>query len=182
MLKNSNDIHQATIFQVLQSHGKIDECIKFAEDVKSYETVIIHYINKQEYEKALNKVCDVAEDQARYEIMLRYSSVLLKKEPVRTIEALKTSKFKQIDIPKLIPAFMGVEKGKPMDEALKYVTNHCIKKKKSKDKTVHNLAFFFFSERDKPDELIEYLLTEEIRKSEGHAIHFEVDYALNVCK
>ena len=48
--------------------------------------------------------------------MLRYASVFIKNVPLKAIEVLKT--FKTIDIPKLIPAFMNVSKGKPMDEAL----------------------------------------------------------------
>jgi hypothetical protein len=69
-----------------------------------------------------------------------------------------------------------------MDDALNYVTEHCIKRRKSRDKTVHNLAFYLYAERKKPDELLEYLKQEEAKKSEDHAIFFEVDYALNVCK
>lgn len=112
--------------------------------------------------------------------MLRYASVFIKNLPSKTIEVLKT--FKTIDIPKLIPAFMNIPKGKPMDEALNYVIEHCIKRRKSREKTVHNLAFYFYAEREKPDELLEYLKLEEAKKQEGHAIFFEVDYALNVCK
>ena len=55
-------------------------------------------------------------------------------------------------------------------------------RRKSREKTVHNLAFYFYAERDKPDELLDYLKMEEAKKHEGHAIFFEVDYALNVCK
>ena len=112
--------------------------------------------------------------------MLRYASVFLKNLPLKTIEVLKT--FKSIDIPKLIPAFMNIPKGKDMDEALYFITDSCIKKRKSRDKTVHNLAFYFYAERDRPDELLEFLKVEEAKKQEGHAIFFEVDYALNVCK
>ena len=179
-MKNAKDIHQDTIFQLLQSHGRIDECIKFAEDVESYETVIVHYINKQEYELALKKIYTIKDEKTKNQIMLRYASVFLKNLPLKTIEVLKT--FKSIDIPKLIPAFMNIPKGKDMDEALYFITDSCIKKRKSRDKTVHNLAFYFYAERDRPDELLEFLKVEEAKKQEGHAIFFEVDYALNVCK
>lgn len=112
--------------------------------------------------------------------MLRYASVFIKNIASKTLETLKT--FKTIDIPKLIPAFMNVPKGKSMDEALNYVTEYCIKRRKSKEKAVHNLAFYFYAERERPDELLSFLRQEEFKKLEGHAIFFEVDYALNVCK
>ena len=128
----------------------------------------------------MRKVQEIAEDKARNSIMLRYASVFIKNLPIETIDALKN--FKTIDIPKLIPSFMNIQKGKAMDHALKFVVEFCIRVRKSKDKTVHNLALYFFAERDKPDELLEFLRVEEAKKQEGHAIWFEVDYALNVCK
>lgn len=112
--------------------------------------------------------------------MLRYASVFLKNIASQTLDALKS--FKTIDIGKLIPAFMNVPKGRAMDEALIYVSEYCIKRRKSREKTVHNLAFYFFAEREKPYELLDYLMQEEMKKQEGHAIFFEIDYALNVCK
>jgi hypothetical protein len=47
---------------------------------------------------------------------------------------------------------------------------------------VHNLALYFYAERNKPDELLAYLRQQEIAKENGTAIYFEIDYALNVCK
>ncbi len=124
----------------------------------------------------------IQDEQARNDIMLRYSSVLIKKIPTETLNVLKQPQFRKIDIPKLIPAFMNIEKGRAMDEALRYIMDNCIKRIQIKDKTVHNLAMYFLAQRDKPDELLDYLKKEEVRKAEGHAIYFEVDYALNVCK
>ena len=69
-----------------------------------------------------------------------------------------------------------------LDQALAYITDHCIKKKKSREKTVHNLAFYFYAQKESPEDLLSFLKQEEAKKQEGHAIFFEVDYDLNVCK
>lgn len=98
------------------------------------------------------------------------------------MESLQTSAFKSIDIAKLVPGFMNIEKGESLDKALKYIINHCIESKRCKEKTVHNLAFYFLSERERPDDLLNYLAKEEAKSSSGLAIYFEIDYALNVCK
>ena len=47
---------------MLLSHGKIDECIQYAENAESYDTVIVHYINKQEHSKALEKLVAIKEE------------------------------------------------------------------------------------------------------------------------
>lgn len=77
--------------------------------------------------------------------MVRYASILIKKVPKPTLSALKQNNFKSINIPKLIPSFMNSLNLETMDEALDYVVEHCIRKRKSKDKTVHNLAFYFYA-------------------------------------
>lgn len=107
----------------------------------------------------MKKVQTISDEKTKNSIMLRYASVFIKNLPSKTIEVLKT--FKTIDIPKLIPAFMNIPRGKPMDEALTYVIDYCIRKRKSREKTVHNLAFYFYAEREKPEELLYYLRDEE---------------------
>lgn len=44
-----------------------------------------------------------------------------------------------------------------MDKAKNFVIEYCINKRKSQDKTVHNLALYFYAERNKPEELLSYL-------------------------
>ncbi len=145
------------MFQLLQSHGKINECIKFAEDVGAHEAVIVHYINKQEFQKALKKVESIPDKKSKNQVMLRYASVFIKNLPELTIDAL--SKFDDIDVAKLVPAFMNIPRtpANVMDKAKNFVIDYCINKRKSTDKTVHNLALYFYAERDKPDELLSYL-------------------------
>ena len=89
--------------------------------------------------------------------MLRYASVFIKNLPELTIDAL--SKFDDIDVAKLVPAFMNIPRtpANVMDKAKNFVIDYCINKRKSTDKTVHNLALYFYAERDKPDELLSYL-------------------------
>ena len=116
--------------------------------------------------------------------MLRYASVFIKNQPDRTIESLYKFEFEEKDVPKLVPAFMNISRDnmQTMDKAKNFVIEYCINKRKSQDKTVHNLALYFYAERNKPEELLSYLKNQENQKEKGTTIHFEVDYALNVCK
>ena len=114
--------------------------------------------------------------------MLRYASVFLKYLPEPTIDAI--SKFKDIDVAKLVPSFMNIPRtpASVLDKAKNFVIKYCINDRRSRDKTVHNLALYFYAERNKPDELLAYLRQQEIAKENGTAIYFEIDYALNVSK
>ena len=44
------------------------------------------------------------------------------------------------------------------------------------------MAFFFHSKINDSKRIIDFLEQEEVKKSKGHSIYFEVDYALNICK
>jgi hypothetical protein len=80
-----------------------------------------------------------------------------------------------------MPAFQNIQRQQEMKFALDFITECCIRRKNSKSKTVHNMAFYFYQKINEPDKLIRYLEDEERKKSNGRAIHLEVDYALNIC-
>lgn len=142
---------------MLQSHGKINECIKYAELIERYDTVIVHYINKQEHDKALQKVTEIKSEAKRHDTMLRYASIFVNKCAKETIMELKKPEYKKIDFAKLMPAFMNIREGKDMQMALDYITNFCINKRNCKQKTVHNMAFYFHSEINDPLRMIRFL-------------------------
>jgi hypothetical protein len=117
----------------------------------------MHYINKQDYRRALEKIERIPDRRTKNQVMLRYASVFLKYLPEPTIDAL--SKFEDIDVGKLVPSFMNIPRTPEsvLDKAKQFVVDYCINKRRSKEKTVHNLALYFYAERNKPDELITYL-------------------------
>ena len=47
---NSDDLDHLAIFNMLQSHGKVKECIEFATTTGSHKELIVHYLNNKEYE------------------------------------------------------------------------------------------------------------------------------------
>jgi hypothetical protein len=186
---HQDDLNEETVFQMLQSHGRIDQCIEYAEMIERYDTVIVHYINKQEFAFALQKVTEIKEAAKRFETMIKYASIFINKCCKETIAELRRKEYSAIDIPSLMPAFMNIRMdkddkpvGDDMRIVLDYITNHCINKKNVKSKTVHNMAFFFHSKINDPKRIIEFLEQEEVKKAKGLSIYFEVDYALNICK
>jgi hypothetical protein len=69
----------------------------------------MHYINKQEFMKALEKIEKISDRKKKNQIMLRYASVFLKNKPEATIDALYKFEFDgEKEIPKLVPAFMNI--------------------------------------------------------------------------
>jgi hypothetical protein len=47
--------------------------------MKQYQKLIVHYINKGDYKKALNKIAQIESAENRYYEMTKYMSVMIKK-------------------------------------------------------------------------------------------------------
>ena len=129
--------------------------------VERYDTVIVHYINMQEYAKGLRKVTEIKDDDKRNETMLRYASIFVNKCTMETIQELKKPEFRKMDVSKIMPAFMNIQQGEDMELALDYIQNFCISKRASKSKTVHNMAFYFHSQLSNSEALLYFLEQEE---------------------
>lgn len=148
LLKNKDDLDQDTVMQLLQSHGKINDCIKFADSMKQYQKLIPYYINKGDYKRALKMLNNIESVETRYYEMTKYMSIMIKKAPSDTIAALESQKFRTIDIAKLMPALMDCPDDARV-KARKFVEEHCIKQRRSQESSVHNMCFYLYAKSDK---------------------------------
>lgn len=93
--------------------------------------------------------------------MLRYASIFVNKCAVETIQELKKPEFRTLDVSKIMPAFMNIQKEEDMERALDYIQNFCISKRASKSKAVHNMAFYFHSKLKNSEAFLNFLEEEE---------------------
>jgi len=110
-----------------------------------------------------------------------YASIFFKNEPKETLKALRADRFRDISLESLIPAMHEIPDW-ANKQARDFLTEYCIKIKRSTAKAVHNMAFNLYVHGDNLDDLIERLKKEEANKQQGQPIFFEVDYAINVCQ
>lgn len=113
---------------MLQSHGKIKECIQFAEVCGCFQKLIVHYINKGDFLKALEKIESVQDTEIQQAQMLKYASILIKKVPKETLKSLEGERFWSINFSKLMPSLMGIPK-EFINEAKQFVSKHCIERR-----------------------------------------------------
>lgn len=173
------DLDEDTTYTLLQSHGRVEDWIYFAEMKDNFKNVMLHYINQQEFKKALSKL-EFVDPSSQDEILYKYSPIFIKHEPTKTVDLLIQSAVKaqesnrNIELQKLLPALMNVEKGK-RDQAIRF-EKFCIEKLRIKDRALHNLYVFHLSERD------ESMLISYFKRQECSELDFDLDYALSVCK
>mmetsp|Transcript_20856 Transcript_20856/g.28112 ORF Transcript_20856/g.28112 Transcript_20856/m.28112 type:complete len:126 (-) Transcript_20856:1324-1701(-) len=122
----------------------------------------------------------IKDKKVRSEQMKIYASILFKNEPKETLKALRADRFRDIALESLVPAMHEIPDwaNKP---ARDFLTEYCIKIKRSTAKAVHNMAFNFYVHGENLEDLIERLKKEEANKQQGQPVFFEVDYAINVC-
>ena len=65
--ENNDDIDHLAVFNLLQTHGKVKECIEFAKTTGSHKELIIHHLNNHEYRKALEHMQLIKDKKVRSE-------------------------------------------------------------------------------------------------------------------
>jgi len=98
--------------------------------------------------------------------MTRYLSVMVKKVAEQCFNSLESEKFRTIDLPKLMPALRNCPE-KAMRRARMFVENHCIKLRKCKDSSVHNMCFYLYAQSENSSEMLDYLRKEENKITSG---------------
>ena len=80
---------------------------------RDYETVILHYINEKEVNRAINKLYEFSMTSDKinelYTIFTKYSHIFMKYEPELTIDLLLKNFKNSIDPNKIISAIMNTE-------------------------------------------------------------------------
>ena len=190
-----------TIYQLLQNYGRIEEFIEFAELKQDYETVILHYINEKDINKALNKLKDYTiylgdEEEVMKklaEIFVNYAYLFMKQLPGDSIELL-TKGFKKIIHPeKIVTAIMNTTENKEGEGHFNDILNYLreLIKEDVQDKNIHNLYLLYLSKCETQElkkELIDYLKqplikeTDFRRMGKKKEVKIELDYAKKLLK
>jgi hypothetical protein len=160
----------------------INDCINYADQMKQYQKLIVHYINKGKHDIALDKLCSIESAEQRYYEMTKYMSIMIKKAAHKTFNCLENPEnFRKIDIPPLMPALMDCPP-EARERARQYVESHCINARRCNESSVHNMCFYLYSQSDNSNELVGFLKKKELDHNQGLPIYFDVTYALNVVK
>lgn len=68
-----------------------------------------------------------------------------------------------------------------MDLILNFFEGHCINTLKCREKSVHNMAFYFMTQMKNLNHMLEYLQDLEIIKDRKEIIYLDLEYAFNQC-
>ncbi|KAH8835865.1 Pep3/Vps18/deep orange family-domain-containing protein [Flagelloscypha sp. PMI_526] len=175
-----SNLDPATIFELIQSHGRTDIYLHFATVIGDFTSVIEHWILEEEWLKAI----DVINGQSDLDVYYRFSSVLLRNAPKDTVDSWLRQP--ALDPIRLIPALLQLQH-RPRDplspnQAIRYL-KHLIFEKEETSSTIHNLLITFYASssyaQDDDGALLQYLsIVDPITEKP----YYDLDYALRICK
>ena len=104
--ENFGAINEDIVYLIMQSHGRIQNLINFADRKNNFEMIVMHYLSEEAYDKALDYLRNV-KDPKVVDVVYKYSHIFFRFEPEQTTSLLVKSvrDFKPI---KLMPGLMNI--------------------------------------------------------------------------
>ena len=123
----------------------------------------------------------IEDENERFRQMYKYGLVFLQKELKYALEVLRKDEFRKIDYSKLVPSFADVNT-KDEDKIsmiIDFLQNYWIYRLNWKEKSVHNMAFFYLTKMNDLSLMIEYLQDLENKKEAKSGIYLDLEFAFN---
>ncbi|XP_059179714.1 vacuolar protein sorting-associated protein 18 homolog [Physella acuta] len=166
--------NRSVVYDLIASHGDVEDLVFFAVLMKDFERVIGHHIQHENYKGAL----EVLTKQSDVELYYKFSPLLMQYVPKETVEAW-IKQGKQLDPKKLIPALVQYDHkrfSEQGNEAIRYL-EFCVQKLDNKDLAIHNYLLSLYA-MFKDDHLMLYL---QQQGEDPESIRYDVKYALRLC-
>ena len=118
-----------------------DYCLILAKKFRKYEqSLVVHSINKQQFNEALSQIGQLQEKQLRIDSILKFGGVLINHQPLQYLTMLKSPDFEEVDKNQLVPILLQAPK-KAIKQTAELVTKYWIQQRSIKERYIYNLAF-----------------------------------------
>ncbi|CAI9101074.1 OLC1v1038315C3 [Oldenlandia corymbosa var. corymbosa] len=173
-------LDETTTMKLLESYGRVDELVFFANLKEQYEIVIRHYIQQGEAKKALQVL---QKPNVQIELQYKFAPDLMVLDAYETVESWMTTK--DLNPRKLIPAMMRYSSEpharNETHEVIKYL-EYCVHRLLNEDPGVHNLLLSLYSKQEDESALLRFLQCKFGKgRSSGPEFFYDPKYALRLC-
>ncbi|XP_040568525.1 vacuolar protein sorting-associated protein 18 homolog [Lepeophtheirus salmonis] len=169
-------LNRSTIYELLSSHGDIDNLISLSLMNKDYDVAVKYKIQNGHFKSALS----ILETQRLISAFYMFGPCLLREIPSDFVISLKKLGPK-IDPNQIIPCMIAVtEEGSVVgveNEAINYL-EYVIEEFKCKEESLHNYLLSLYSQNDQLDKIGTYLTA---YGTDIEDIPYDVKYALKLC-
>ncbi|KAL4204894.1 hypothetical protein AMTRI_Chr01g112010 [Amborella trichopoda] len=173
-------LDEATVVRLLESYGRVDELIYFANLKEQYETVVHHYIQQGEAKKAL---AVLHKQRVPLELQYRFAPDLIVLDAYETVELWMATK--NLNPRRLIPAMMRYSSEphakNETHEVIKYL-EFCVHHLQNEDPAIHNLLLSLYAKQEDDSALLRFLQCKFGKgRTSGPEFFYDPKYALRLC-
>ncbi|XP_071954720.1 vacuolar protein sorting-associated protein 18 homolog [Antedon mediterranea] len=166
--------NKTTVYDLIASHGDIEDMVFFAMLMQDYDRVVSHHIQHNDYKSALDVLNKPQDDQLFY----KFSPVLMQHIPKALVDAWILMK-KKLDPKKLIPSLVQYDHSvqtNQTNEAIRYL-EFCIVELVNQEPAIHNYLLSLYA-KYQPNQLMNYLSRQgDIAEN----VPYDLKYALRLC-
>ncbi|XP_048594188.1 vacuolar sorting protein 18-like [Brassica napus] len=180
-MSDSKDVlDEATTMKLLESYGRVEELVYFANLKEQYEIVIHHYIQQGEAKKALEVL---QKSSVSEELQYKFAPELIMLDAYETVEAWMANK--NLNPRRLITAMMRYSSEphakNETHEVIKYL-EFCVHQLHNEDPGIHNLLLSLYAKQEDDSALLRFLQCKFGKGREnGPEFFYDPKYALRLC-
>eukprot|EP00762_Andalucia_godoyi_P001869 ANDGO_05992.mRNA.1 Vacuolar protein sorting-associated protein 18 homolog len=171
-------LNKSTTFNLIMSHGFLDQLIFFATIIGDFDKVVSHYLSYGAYAKALKVLSTQCLSPDLEHLFYKFGPTVIQKHPKQLVDIFIRAGF--LKPAKVIPvllrydAFSMNEDGDYENHAIRYL-EHVVTKMKNKDTAVHNYLCSLYVKSGDDNKLISFV---NPRSGERY---FDTKYVLRLC-
>lgn len=168
--------NRGVVYDLIASHGDVEDMVFFAFLMQDFEKVITHYLQHDEYRNALKVLTKHCSQEV--DLFYKFSPLLMQNIPQETVTAWITQKT-NLEALRLIPALVQYDHNKYRqqgNEAIRYL-EYCIQDLDNQEQAIHNYILSLYAKLQ-PDKLMTYL---QMQGTDPESICYDLKYALRLC-
>ncbi|KAL0813162.1 hypothetical protein Bca101_069605 [Brassica carinata] len=173
-------LDEATTMKLLESYGRVEELVYFANLKEQYEIVIHHYIQQGEAKKALEVL---QKSSVSDELQYKFAPELIMLDAYETVESWMACK--NLNPRRLITAMMRYSSEphakNETHEVIKYL-EFCVHSLHNEDPGIHNLLLSLYAKQEDDSALLRFLQCKLGKGREnGPEFFYDPKYSLRLC-
>ncbi|XP_061405705.1 vacuolar protein sorting-associated protein 18 homolog [Lethenteron reissneri] len=173
-LKECLQNNRTAIYELIASHGNVEDLVFFAVLIQDYERVLSHHIQHEDYTLAL----EVLARHGDRDLVYRFSPVLMQHVP-RELVKTWIEMGRRLEPRRLIPALVShhqAQGNEQVNQAICYL-EFCVNQLHVEDQAIHNYLLSLYAQHA-PHQLITYL---ESQGQNAQNVGYDLKYALRLC-
>lgn len=176
-------LHPATTFNLISSHGRVDDMVFYSDLIGDYERVLSHYFRVHDYAQGLATLEKLPAQHA--DLVYKLSPTLISIMPVQTVDCWL--KLKYLQPKRLFPALIHYEETAARhckhgeNQAIRYL--HACVKDGNMEPAVHNYLLALLAQRacDADATVMDSAALLGFLDGNGTPVCYDLKYALRLC-